>query len=152
MGLRHGVFWNPPMGLRLIRVEAIPPFDRPLPTRQPAGPANGVKIRSGPGLAGDKPNGMRKMDLYSKIQRAIAERVDRPKGILLGISSFKELEEKGHITRGVGGPFGIHWAENVPWLDRDIFAWCDPAFNGQFELPERAGDPSTAARPARQVV
>ena len=76
------------------------------------------------------------MNLNSDIQAAIATRTNRPKGIRFSIDAFNELENAGHITRGSGGQLGlVERATNVPWYDKDIFAWCDPAFTGKFELP-----------------
>lgn len=76
------------------------------------------------------------MDLDLEIQAAIAQRSTRPKGIRLSISAFRELEAANHVTRGSGGPAGlVEWGTNVPWYANDIYAWCDPSFDGVFELP-----------------
>ena len=76
------------------------------------------------------------MALNNDIDLAISKRAARPKGIRLGVLAFQQLESAGHITRGSGGPLGlVEWATNVPWYSKDIFAWCDPSFSGQFELP-----------------
>ncbi len=76
------------------------------------------------------------MDLNDEITAEVANRGSRPKGIRLSVSAFQELEQANLITRGNGGPLGIvGWATNVPWYSKDIYAWCDPAFTGKFELP-----------------
>jgi|APEBP8051072661_1049379.scaffolds.fasta_scaffold01821_4 hypothetical protein len=76
------------------------------------------------------------MNLNDEIQAALNSRPAHPKGIRLSVSAFQELERGGFITRGSGGPLGlVEWATNVPWYSKDIFAWCDPSFQGQFELP-----------------
>lgn len=76
------------------------------------------------------------MDLNSKIRAEISQRANRPKGIKLSISAFRELESGGHITRAAGGPFGlVEWEMNMPWYDKDVYAWCDPSFEGTYQLP-----------------
>lgn len=75
------------------------------------------------------------MNLYSEILEAISHRPNRPKGIRLSVTTFQDLEIAGHITRASGGPLGLVWFANIPWFDKDIYAWCDPSFDGIFELP-----------------
>jgi hypothetical protein len=76
------------------------------------------------------------MNLKAKIDADISKRTTRPKGIRLGVDAFRELENAGHITRGSGGPLGaVGWASDVPWYSNDIYAWCDPSLQGQYELP-----------------
>ncbi|VAW71080.1 hypothetical protein MNBD_GAMMA09-146, partial [hydrothermal vent metagenome] len=66
----------------------------------------------------------------------ISKRTTRPKGIRFGVTAFNELEKAGDITRGDGGPAGlVEWASNIPWYSSDIYAWCDPSFDEEFELP-----------------
>jgi hypothetical protein len=78
------------------------------------------------------------MSLKSEIDSAIALKKRRPNGIRLGLDEFLELEKQGYISRSNGGPSGlVAWAENVPFYSNDIYAWCDPSFNGRFELPEQ---------------
>lgn len=74
------------------------------------------------------------MDLYSQIIAAIAQQNSRPKGIRFSIAAFTRLENAGYITRAGGGPLGLDWFQNLPWFDKDIYAWCDPSFEGIFEL------------------
>lgn len=75
------------------------------------------------------------MDLNAEIIAAIAQRSTRPKGIRFSVAAFRALESAGHITRASGGPLGLDWVANIPWFDKDIHAWCDPSFEGIFELP-----------------
>ena len=76
------------------------------------------------------------MNLKAELDTEISKRSTRPKGIRFGLSAFHELEKDVHITRGSGGPGGlVEWASNVPWYSKDIYAWCDPSFQGEFELP-----------------
>ena len=76
------------------------------------------------------------MDIHEEIQQALADLGWRPRGIRFSVESFKWLFEKGHISPGSGGPLGlVEWVTNVPWYDGNIFAWCDPSFDGVFELP-----------------
>jgi hypothetical protein len=76
------------------------------------------------------------MNLKDSLDAEISKRTTRPKAIRFGLSAFQELENAGHIIRGSGGPGGlVEWATNVPWYSKDIFAWCDPSFQGEYELP-----------------
>jgi hypothetical protein len=76
------------------------------------------------------------MDLNQQILKEIGKRPTRPKAIRLSVEAFQELETKGYIKRGSGGPGGlVDWVENVPWYSKDIYAWCDPSFRGVYELP-----------------
>lgn len=75
------------------------------------------------------------MDLNAQVIAAVAQRKERPKGIRFSVAAFRELESAGHITRADGGPLGLGWFPNVPWFDKNIYAWCDPSFGGTFELP-----------------
>lgn len=78
------------------------------------------------------------MDLNEQIRTDIAQRPSRPKGIRFSVATFRELEEARHITRASGGPLGlVEWEKNMPWFDRDIYAWCDPSFDGTYQLPAR---------------
>lgn len=75
------------------------------------------------------------MDIYSELSSAVKEAPVRPKGIRLSVGAFKKLEAEGHITRASGGPLGLDWFPNMPWFDKDIYAWCDVEFEGAFQLP-----------------
>lgn len=75
------------------------------------------------------------MDLNSQVLAAIAQRSSRPRGIRFSVEAFKALERAGSITRAGGGPLGLDWFPNLPWFDGDIYAWCDPSYEGIFELP-----------------
>ena len=77
------------------------------------------------------------MDLKDRIDDAIAGRSTRPKGIRVSIDAFIELEASGNIVRGNGGPHGIPWASDVPFYDSDIYVWCDPTLEEEYELPAR---------------
>jgi len=76
------------------------------------------------------------MDIKSKLDKEISQRDIRPRGIRFGVTAFNDLESTGDITRGAGGPSVLEeWASNIPWYSSDIYAWCDPSFNGDYELP-----------------
>ena len=76
------------------------------------------------------------MSLQVEIDAEIEKRKTQPKAIRFGVEAFIKLENAGHITRESGGPFGeVDWASNVPFYANDIYAWCDPSFQGEFELP-----------------
>ena len=83
------------------------------------------------------------MDIHEEIQRALVDLGWRPKGIRLSVDAFNELLAEGYISHGEGGPFGsVVWATGVPWYDGNIFAWCDPSFEGRAELPSLSGNKS----------
>ena len=84
------------------------------------------------------------MDLKTRLDKEIKLRKIRPKGIRFSVAAFEALDKDGLITRAAGGPGGlVEWALNVPWYSENIYAWCDPSFAGEYELPRLGDFPST---------